>query len=104
MKARKLLLTIKLRYGYEPREVQRLLNTGRLPTRVEWKTMELLEANKIGDALSSIKYARESLENNIIKVSGEWLVSLTELERKGYFYQRLPSEISNYFKTISKYN
>lgn len=101
-KGRKLLLTIKKRYGIEPMEVQRLLSTGRMPNKVEWAFMEFSDSNKLQGAIDFVSMVRYSLEKNFISVAGEWLVSPAELERKGWFYNRIPSIMSEYFEKIKK--
>jgi hypothetical protein len=89
-KTKKFLYTLYYGYNIKPREIERSLARGTLPTDVEFQIIQYTsESGKIGESIKNIRECR--------KINKDY--KYETLKEKGWIYEDLPDDLEHYYGT-----
>lgn len=90
-KTKKLLYTLYYRYNLRPYQLSYLLQSLRLPSKLEWEIIKKTSStSKRIDSINNINLLSKEVENNFKEIK--------KYKDAGWVYERLPKEFDNYFK------
>jgi len=109
-KAKKLLFTIKYRYSINPNIIDSYYQSGKFPSEVEKEIEELIIGKKGSKSwkesnFSNSKKAIIQANYEVSKmIKNGKLTNINQLINKKWIYERLPKNISSYFKNYKQVN